>query len=371
MDSRRYCIVGLMSGSSLDGVDLAACEFTIDPTAEGISPLQEWHLLMAETLPFSEEWRQILPKMVDATALDLALTHTRFGRYLGELAADFIRRHGLTPDAVCSHGHTIFHFPEDGMTWQIGDGAALSAQVGCTVINDLRSMDVALGGQGAPLAALADKYLFSEYEGCLNLGGIVNLSWKAGKRYVAFDITGVNQIMNALVQPRGLAFDEGGKLAATGKVNEALLDLLNDQAFFELPYPKSLDNRWVQKHLTDPCLAFDAPVEDKLHTVCRHVAVQITQHIHEIFQREGLHMSHCRIMAAGGGALNDFLIACIRESLITLGSFEVVIPPREIIEFKEAIFIGLMGALRMERLPNCVASATGASRDAIGGAIYG
>lgn len=364
-------IVGLMSGSSLDGLDIAACHFQIEKESNATTAkLLKWELQVAETVPFSNEWKIRLRDLPHQSALELALAHAHFGRYLGTLVATFINKHQLTPDAIASHGHTIFHFPEHSMTCQVGDGAAMSAVTQCTVINDFRSTDIALGGQGAPLAPVADQYLYSEYDGCLNLGGIANISWKLDQRYVAFDVTGVNQVLNALSQQRGMPYDAGGAWAAAGAINAEFLKELNRADFFTLPYPKSLGNHWVQNELVKPSLAFQASIENKLHTVCVHVAEQLASHIHTIIQKEHLKKDQYRIMASGGGAHNDFLMTCIQKAVSEVGPILVEKPDDLVIDFKEAILMALLGALRLTGASNCLASATGASQNAIGGAIY-
>lgn len=368
---QRLQIVGLMSGSSLDGLDIAACHFQIEKESNAAAAkLLKWELQVAETVPFSNEWKIRLRDLPHQSALELALAHAHFGRYLGELTAEFIGKHQLTPDAIASHGHTIFHFPEHSMTYQLGDGAAISAVTQCTVINDFRSSDIALGGQGAPLAPVADQYLYGEYDGCLNLGGIANLSWKLGQKYVAFDVTGVNQVLNALAQQKGKSYDAGGVWAAAGSVNAELLKKLNQAEFFILPYPKSLGNHWVQNELVKPSLIFEASIENKLHTVCVHVAQQIASHIHTIIHKEHLQKDQYRIMASGGGAHNDFLMACIQKAALEVGPISIEKPDNQVIDFKEAILMALLGALRLTGASNCLASATGARHNAVGGAIY-
>ncbi|MDZ4680402.1 MAG: anhydro-N-acetylmuramic acid kinase [Saprospiraceae bacterium] len=358
--------LGLMSGSSLDGLDLAFCEMTFAESGD----LNTWNLVAAETLPFSEPWKKTLAGLPAGSALQLAEAHAAFGEYVGELVNVFLEKHQLTPNFIASHGHTIFHYPDKRFTTQIGDGAAIAARTRRVVIDNFRAQDVALGGQGAPLAPLADRVLFSDYDFCLNLGGIANLTLKAdGGRYVAYDIGGANQVLNALVQPVGLAYDDKGMMAARGSLNAPLKAKADALPFFSLPYPKSLGNDWVRRELIPLFLVADCPLEDKLYTACVQLAEQIAAHIAQTLEREGVRRSNYKLLATGGGAMNDFLMDCIRKSCASQ-NVEVVVPDSRIISFKEAILMALLGALRMLGKPNCMASVTGAERDAVGGAVH-
>lgn len=358
--------LGLMSGSSLDGLDLAFCEFGFAESGA----LNEWRLVASDTLSFSEPWKKILAELPAGSAFQLAEAHAAFGEYVGDLVNAFLEEHQLTPDFIASHGHTIFHYPDKRFTTQIGDGAAIAARTGRVVIDNFRAQDVALGGQGAPLAPLADRVLFSDYDFCLNLGGIANLTLKAdGGRYVAYDLGGANQVLNALVQPIGLAYDDKGRLAARGSLNAPLKAKADALPFFSQPYPKSLGNDWVRRELIPLFLAADCPLEDKLHTACVQLAEQISSHLAQTLEREGVQRSNYKLLATGGGAMNDFLIDCIQKSCAPQ-KVEVVVPDARIISFKEAILMALLGALRMIGKPNCMASVTGATRDAVGGAVH-
>lgn len=363
-----YRSLGLMSGSSLDGLDLALCRLEV---ADGKAV--HWELHQTTTLPFSEQWQKRLADLPVAGAFELARAHADFGRYMGELVQVFFSENALRAndiDLIASHGHTIFHEPASGFTTQIGDGAALAAATGCTVVSDFRSADVALGGQGAPIAPMADRVLFPGYDFYLNIGGITNITCDAGGRFIAFDITGANQMLNALAHQMGKPFDEDGALAASGETDAALLKKLNSLPYFEQPYPKSLSNQWVQKNLVSLCLAQTGPIPGKLHTACEHIAGQTVAAVAAILEKENFRKEGYRIFATGGGALNKFLMKCIREKCSRKGRIEVVLPEVKIIQFKEACLMALLGVLRMEGIPNCISSVTGARKDAIGGAIY-
>lgn len=366
---KNYHAIGLMSGSSLDGLDVALCRLETERTESNFH-LAEWELLQAETLPFSEEWQIRLRELPGATAFELADAHAGFGRYLGELVRQFFIKKKLAPtqvDLIASHGHTIFHEPAKGFTVQIGDGAALAAATSCTIVCDFRSADVALGGQGAPLAPMADKLLFPGYDFFLNIGGITNVTCNAGGKFIAFDVTGANQVLNALANLIGQPYDWGGQLAATGQPDERLRAELNALPYLEAPYPKSLSNQWVRENMVKACLQAVSSVPDRQHTVCHHIAFQLGKSLRQVIENENFAKEKYRMLATGGGVFNDFLMQCIREENPTV---EVAIPPKDVISFKEACLMALLGVLRMEGVPNCIASVTGARKNAIGGAVY-
>lgn len=362
---KTYRVLGLMSGSSLDGLDIAFCEFEWD---KGILP--SWRIQHAETMPFSEEWQAKLKALPQAAGKDLMLAHAHFGHYVGELVNQFLQQYPQEPDFIASHGHTIFHFPNEKMTLQIGDGAAIAAVTGYPVVSDFRAMDVALGGQGAPVAPIADRYLLNGFDFYLNLGGIANITCHVENKYIAFDIGGANQVLNALAQKLDLPYDIGGVIAASGTLNVELLARANALPYHQQPYPKSLGNDWVQEQLVPIFLDFDAKISDKLHTACLHVAFQVAKDIGQIIDREHFKKEKYKLLATGGGALNQFLMDCIREACSKVADIEIVVPEPEIIGFKEAALMALMGVLRAENVSNCIASVTGASHDAIGGAIH-
>lgn len=353
-----------MSGSSLDGLDIAFCEIKLENGA-----IQHWQILVADTMAYNKAWQQRLRALPYASGRDLLLAHAHFGHHIGDLVNDFLQKYHIQPDFIASHGHTIFHFPKEKMTLQIGDGAAIAAVTGYPVVCDFRSMDVALGGQGAPIAPIADRMLFPGFDFFLNLGGIANITANVNEKYIAFDIGGANQVLNQLVQPLDLEYDAGGKIAASGKLNKTLLHQADALPYHQESYPKSLGNDWVQEQLIPIYNNFDAPLEDKLHTACVQIARQTAKNITQVIHNEHFTKLNYRLLATGGGAFNDFLIERLREACHAL-NVEIIVPDTTIIGFKEAAMIALCGVLRMENLPNCIASVTGASRDAIGGAVY-
>lgn len=361
---KQYKILGLMSGSSLDGLDLAMCEFSIE---NGI--VKNWELQQAATLPFSEIWVSRLAKLPQQSALVFAQTHTYFGYYLGELVNEFLSKIGVRPDYIASHGHTIFHNPDKKFTTQIGDGAALSATTGIPSISNFRAQDVALNGEGAPVAPIVDKLLFPEYDFFLNLGGIANLSCKSNGKYIAFDIGGCNQILNALANEIDLEYDDNGEIAATGKLNTALFEKLNRLPYFHQPYPKSLSNQWVVENLIQAYFEEEESLANLLHTSVNQTAFQTAKSIQQVIENEQLPAKKYKILVSGGGAMNGFLLKIIQEKCKEVIDLDWTIPAPEIIQFKEAILMALMGVLRMEGIPNVMKTVTGAQRDSIGGMV--
>ncbi|MEM9921169.1 MAG: anhydro-N-acetylmuramic acid kinase, partial [Bacteroidota bacterium] len=270
-----------------------------------------------------------------------------------------------------SHGHTVFHHPESQMTAQIGDGAAIAAVTGMQVVSDFRTQDLAKGGQGAPLAPLADRYLFPGYDFYLNLGGIANISSNTGSSFVAFDIGAANQLFNALAQRAGQAFDEGGKIAASGQLLPTLLQTACQNPFYQLDYPKSLDNQWVQKEVIPLYLSTDAATADLMHTAVCQLAQLTAEAVRRIIEKEGLMpQKSYRMFSTGGGTLNNFLIQQIQSYCNEVVPLQLIVPKRSAIEFKEALLMALMGVFRIEHIPNCLSSVTGAKQSTIGGAIY-
>jgi anhydro-N-acetylmuramic acid kinase len=345
-----YHIIGIMSGTSLDGVDLAHCTFTIHNGS------YQYAMNACETIPYSEEWRLRLAGLHCAGALQYASTHNEYGRYLGEKVKEFCHRHVMKTDFVASHGHTIFHQPFSGFTSQIGEGAALAAISGIPVICDFRSNDVALGGQGAPLVPIGDELLFGEYDYCLNLGGFANISFRKDNLRMAYDVCPVNIVLNKYAQQAGLPFDKDGLIAAAGNVDTKLLTRLNELPYYKSNPPKSLGREWLEEEFL-PCLPGNMPVADLLRTLVEHIARQIGT---SILGKSG------KMLITGGGAHNHFLVETIKKH----AGVEVYLPSFELVDYKEAIIFAFLGLLRVIEKPNCLSSVTGAGRDAISGCIY-
>jgi anhydro-N-acetylmuramic acid kinase len=349
---KEYTAIGVMSGTSLDGMDIACCQFT--HTKKGWS----YRVDCAETVPYTSAWKKRLASVENLTAQDLAITDAEYGHLTGRLVADFIKRKRVRPAFIASHGHTIFHQPQRHMTFQIGNGAAIASETGVTVACDFRTSDVAMGGQGAPLVPIGDRQLFGQHACCLNLGGFANISYEIRNKRVAFDICPVNIVLNRLAAKAGLDFDMGGALAAQGRLHSGLLSELDRLAYYSLKPPKSLGKEWVIAEFLPLLEKSRIPLKDKLHTVCHHMARTIAS--------ASAGAGEGTMLVTGGGAYNHFLVDAIRvKSKQTL-----VIPDDLTVSFKEAIIFAFLGVLRITGQPNALRSVTGAKKDTIGGAVY-
>ncbi|MCB0375331.1 MAG: anhydro-N-acetylmuramic acid kinase, partial [Sinomicrobium sp.] len=270
MKTIHYNVIGMMSGTSLDGIDLAEIGFAVDNG-------WRFEIKSAETIPYSVSWRKKLQAAVQLSPAELEALDAEYSVFLAEVIAGFIRRNNInTIDAVCTHGHTVFHQPQKGITLQIGNTPELARRLGHTVVCDFRTQDVALGGQGAPLVPIGDRLLFPQYDYCLNLGGFANVSFddERGNR-IAFDICPANIVLNHYASQLGKTYDRAGKEASAGKVNRQLLDALNRLEFYALPPPKSLGIEWVKAAFL-PRVAEDIAVRDILCTLVKHIAMQIS-----------------------------------------------------------------------------------------------
>lgn len=358
-----YRVIGLMSGSSLDGLDIAFVEFQ----QQG----GKWSFEVKEAAcyPYDHEWKEKLANATKLTALGYQLLHTAYGHYLGEKVNAFIEEKKLHYQValIASHGHTTFHVPAQKMTAQLGDGAALAAVTGLPVVSELRAMDVALGGQGAPIVPVGERFLWNEYEYFLNIGGIANIS-ASGEPYIAFDICPANRVLNMLAQEVGNEYDNGGEIAASGTVNEPLLTKLNELDYYNKPYPKSLDNDFGI-NVVYPLIKLAAlPTADSLNTYTEHIALQISKAIADV-NKHKTQTTNYKLLVTGGGALNIFLIQRIRNILSPL-NIEVVVPDKLLINYKEALIMAFLGVLRWREENTTFLSVTGATRSSVGGALW-
>lgn len=360
-----YRVIGLMSGSSLDGLDLAFVEFLENAGA------WQYEIKAADCYPYSDEWQKKLRGAVSLNALDYQLLHTEYGHYIGKQVNAFIEAHRLQYQVqlIASHGHTTFHMPSRKMTGQLGDGAAIAAVTGINVVSDLRAMDVALGGQGAPIVPIGEKLLFGNYSFFLNLGGIANISYNHPEKYIAFDICPANRVLNMLAQDLDKPYDEGGKEAAAGNLQPKLLQMLNALDYYNLPYPKSLANDFGTDVVYPLIKSSGQPVDDGLRTAVEHIAIQIKNAVQQLLQDQPATAGDLKLLATGGGAHNSFLMERIGAALREL-QVELVVPEKNIIDLKEAIVMGLIGVLRWREENNVLASVTGAVRNSIGGAVW-
>lgn len=349
---KTHSIIGMMSGTSLDGVDLAHCIFK--ETENGYV----YDLGVCETIPYPEEWLNRLKLLPSASAMGYVETHTSYGRYIGTLIGDFVTRHHLKADFVASHGHTVFHNPAKHYTSQIGEGAAIAAACKLQVLCDFRTSDVAAGGQGAPLVPIGDALLFSNYDYCLNLGGFANISMQTEGKRIAFDISPANIILNYIAGQKGKLYDKNGEIAASGNIHDELLETLNNLGYYQMQPPKSLGREWIEKEILPMLTRFNISLEDAACTFCEHIALQIAACLHNDPQQQ--------MLVTGGGAFNSYLVNRISANT----NVQLVIPDDKTVNYKEALVFAFLGLLRMEGKPNCLASVTGATHDVSGGAVY-
>lgn len=348
-------IAGVMSGTSLDGLDIAVCRF------EELSGQWSFEVLAAITIAYSETWKNRLSEAYSATAMELASLHADFGNYIGYCVKNFCNENNLIPDYISSHGHTLFHQPDKGFTFQAGSGAHIAAATGIDTICDFRTTDVAFGGQGAPLVPIGDAHLFGGHRFCLNLGGIANISFDSNNSRVAFDICPANMVLNYLAQQAGHSYDKDGEMASGGVVIPELLDRLNSLSFYRKLPPKSLGREWFENEFLPEIENETYSIPDRLRTVTEHIGIQIAN---ALFASPGT-----TILTTGGGAYNNLLVEVLEEQVSRHG-IHVVVPDATIVEFKEAILFAFLGVLRINETPNALSTVTGASVSSIGGAIY-
>jgi len=404
-----YKVIGLMSGSSLDGLDIAYVHLQ-ERAATGKQVAKHWdfELLHTACYPYPDSWKQRLAAAPALSALDYQLLHVEYGHYLGEQVLKFIEEFGLEykVQLIVSHGHTAFHWPARKMTAQLGDGAAIAALTRVNVVSDLRAIDLALGGQGAPIVPIGEELLLPGYELFLNVGGIANVSKHggadadggkparggdggndAGGGFLAFDVCPANRVLNALAELERLAYDDGGALAASGKVDHPLLQQLNALPYYTMPYPKSLANEFgtevvlplIRQAMGERGLS----TADALRTHVEHIALQVARAVEALGGASRVAAGAAasavsgaaggseggaarRMLVTGGGAYNTFLVERLRHRL----GFDVVVPDKSLVDYKEALIMALIGVLRWREENNVLASVTGASRDSIGGAVW-
>jgi anhydro-N-acetylmuramic acid kinase len=353
MMKKNYNIVGIMSGTSLDGVDLAHIHFTIHNNK------CEYEILEAETIPYSADWLEILKIAVNFSEAELTDLNLKYTDYLGTVINYFTEKNQLTNlDAVCSHGHTILHQPQNGFTLQIGNLSKIAEITNQTVVCDFRIQDVKLGGQGAPLVPIGDRLLFSEFDFCLNLGGFSNISFEENEKRIAFDISPVNTVLNYYAHQLGFDYDDKGVISRSGAMNIELFQELNQLDYYKKNHPKSLGFEFVKEIMLPLIEKYSIPTKDKMHTFTEHVALQIAL---ALPKKQG------KLLITGGGAYNVFLIERMQ---FHMPNIDIIIPDNKTLEYKEALIFGLLGVLKLRNEINVLSSVTGALNDHSSGIIY-
>lgn len=353
MFKESYNVLGIMSGTSLDGIDLAHINFTIKNNR------WSYTLYETETIPYDNNWLNKLKTAVDFSANELTKLNEDYTLLLGNTIKSFIQKNKLDNlDAVCSHGHTILHQPQNGFTLQIGNLPEIAEIIGVTVVCDFRVQDVKLGGQGAPLVPIGDRILFSEYDYCLNLGGFSNISFEQNGKRIAFDISPVNTVLNFYANKLGLAYDDKGAIARSGESDLNLMEELDALAYYQKPFPKSLGFEFVKTVVLPLMESYDISIEDKMHTFVKHIAKQTAFALPE---RNG------KMLITGGGTYNDFLMESMQNYLPEMS---LVVPDAKTLEYKEALIFALLGILKLRKEVNVLCSVTGAKKDHSSGKIY-
>lgn len=349
---KQYHAIGLMSGTSFDGLDIVYCCFKHNKH-------WDFNIIHSECVEYSKPWISKISKAKDLNAKDFLLLNKEYGHYLGEKVNFFIQNNKITElNCISSHGHTIFHEPNNGLTFQLGCGAAIASTTNKKVVSDFRKFDVSIGGQGAPLVPFGDEFLFNKYSYCLNLGGIANISYSEKETRIGGDLTFANMASNYLAQKMGSDFDNNGEIAASGTVNNDLLSQLNSNPFLKKQMPKSLAREdfenWFStifennKKITIP---------DQLATLGLHLTNTISNSITN---------NKRDVLITGGGAHNKYWINLLKSKY----KIECILPHKEIINFKEALIFAFLGVIRLESGTNVLSSVTGAKRDNIGGIIH-
>ncbi len=343
-----FTVLGLMSGTSLDGLDLALVRFYRERKRI------RYEIVHCEAYHYSREMVERLDKLIHLDKSTIRAFERDYTEVLIYAIRDFLQQKNIRPDIIASHGHTVFHQPEAGITLQIGDGKRMAQELHIPVVYDFRTQDVALGGQGAPLVPIGDELLFGTYDYCLNLGGIANISYSKASVRKAYDVSPCNLVLNFLSKKQGLAYDKGGTLAASGYLIPELLKRWDDLDYYRMPAPKSLGREWVEMHFYNPdYIAYRN--EDVLRTAVEHIARMIGASL----KGKG------RVLVTGGGAWNHFLIRRIQANTQT----QIILPEDTLIAYKEALIFALLGYLRWHQLPNVLSSVTGASHNHCSGRI--
>ncbi|MGB5417645.1 anhydro-N-acetylmuramic acid kinase [Algibacter sp.] len=350
MIKNEYNVVGVMSGTSLDGIDLVHAKFFFN---------ESWtfNILNAETVAYSSFWYETLKGLINNSMDELKVIDADYTEYLGHVINSFIDKHHIENiDAICSHGHTAWHQPQNGLTYQIGNMPILAELLQETVVCDFRVQDVELGGQGAPLVPIGDELLFSEYDFCLNLGGFANISMDLNNERIAYDICPVNIVLNKYAKQLGFDYDDRGKIAESGTYFSALGNALDSLEYYNEKPPKSLGLEWVNKTIFPLLESSKLKEKDILRIFSDHIANQIAR----VLKKDS------KGLVTGGGAYNAYIISKIKSNI----KAEIIIPSKDLVEFKEALIFAFLGILKLRNEVNCLKSVTGASKNHSSGRIF-
>lgn len=355
----EYNVVGIMSGTSLDGLDMAYCKFRLEKGS------WRFDIIDSTTIKYGKSIRTLLSGIAGKAGRELMAAHANYGTYIGKHVNNFLKHYSARIDFISSHGHTIFHQPDNNVSFQLGHGAFISGITGLPVVCDFRQSDISVGGQGAPLVPIGDKLLFKKYVCCINLGGFSNISFDDSKgNRVAFDICPVNILLNYFAGKEGKQFDRNGSISKSGTINPGLLKKLNSLPYYSKSYPKSLGYENILSDFLPTIKKIRLSNRDVLRTLSEHVALQISKTIAEVFDNDRTKKK--LVLVTGGGAHNKFLMQLIRN----ISGVDLCVPGKAIIDYKEALIFAFLGVLRWRNETNVYKSSTGAKRDSIAGAVY-
>ena len=346
--NQTYNVIGLMSGTSLDGLDIAFCRFSLN---------ENWsfEILKSKTVGYNTNLKNQLKNCISLSESEISILDIELGKIWGEKVNEFIRENNIRADFIASHGHTVFHQPEKGLTLQIGNASEISRNTKLNVVYDFRTQDVALGGQGAPLVPIGDKLLFSDYDYCINLGGISNFSFDSSNGFrKAFDISPCNLVLNHYANQLGFEYDENGDWSKSGALDEHLLKELNLVPYYYKEQPKSLGKEDIVNVFLPIIEKYNISIQDRLRTFTEHVACQV-----------GKQLVGGKSLFTGGGSYNKFLISRVEH----YASSEIVLGSDQLISFKEAMIFAFLGVLRMRNEDNVLKSYTGAQKDSCSGKV--
>jgi len=341
-----------MSGTSLDGVDLALCSISLEDSN------WSYKIIKGSTIPYTGNLKGELANAIHLADNRIKELDIELGLFYADALNQFHDQNALVPEIISSHGHTIFHKPEKGFTLQIGNGREMANRTGITVVNNFRKKDMEHGGQGAPLVPVGDHLLFGNFDVCLNIGGIANLSYEQNGIRLAYDICPANIVLNYLSEKLGKSYDEDGSFAEAGSCSPTLLSKLNSLNYYALPPPKTLGKEWIEAVVFSLLEQSELSIKDQIATATEHIAFQIGKVLLDIEKNS--------ILSTGGGVLNRFLMDRIRQQ----SGIEIELPDKSLIEYKESLVFGLLGILRVRNEINCYASVTGASTNLCTGDLY-
>ncbi|MGB0167057.1 MAG: anhydro-N-acetylmuramic acid kinase [Luteibaculum sp.] len=347
---QKWKALGIMSGSSLDGLDLALSEYTLNQ--------EKWSfkILHRDSIELPDNLKELLKTSTSLSGEDLVLLDITYGKWIASQLGDFLADYPK-PDVVGLHGHTVFHKPDLGYSLQIGSADHVAASVSCPVVSNFRQKNIALGGQGAPLVPIGDFHLFNDFDACVNLGGICNTTLLNRQDLLAWDISACNQVFNFLAHEMGQAFDKDGVIALSGSLDEDLLQALNRLSYYDLKAPKSIGNHWVKENFIPLVQRAKSSVPDKMHTVQRHLVDRICTELKSYGVKKAL--------LTGGGAHNANFVQRLRDQ----GDIEFIVPEKQIVDFKEAIIFGFLALLRILCKENILSSYTNSKFNLSGGSI--